>query len=311
MTDRILKDFDVYSRALMSSKDVDPTYLIIPEIVNKFKFEPLWFTFVYVAFYNLETAIKMCRIMPNAMSFRPLEFERLRKEGILYKFGHERRGTQRQVHRQIDMFNEIKYFICKKKEFQSKGVFDDNITFKNFIASYISNHGSWATFKIAEILEKSFPEEYASLEVPDLGLDGRDPNSNDGPVGGLRWLFGRDLKYGKDFFEVWNFFGKTLAEEYKVNIGLIETCLCKFHKLVSGKYYIGHDIVEFHELEEVLGSNDYHEIMSKHFDEKFWLGKTSVEKSKKVLYNKNGIILSKGYSERMKSVDIKQIIMEL
>ena len=45
-----LSHFEVFSRALIASKDCDPTYPVINNIIKTKQYHPEWFAFCYVAF---------------------------------------------------------------------------------------------------------------------------------------------------------------------------------------------------------------------------------------------------------------------
>lgn len=300
----MLKDFDIFSRALIASKDVDPTYPAVKKIIELEGFEPEWFIFTYVSFYNLESAIKMCRVFPEIKDYNSRMFFDLRNTKC-NKFGHERRGTQRTYETMNDFFTYLVAVLgdARFKNFVSGST---NLEFRGFIER-LPNHGSWAAFKIAELFEKSL--DYNNLHIQDLGLSGRDPNSNDGPIGGLRWLYSRDFVYDNNWFTTWNDFGSKLAKYWSVDIGEVETCLCKFHKQVSGKYYIGHDVVELCELKQTLGDVKYKAVMNL-FDDELWQGKHGVEKHLKPIYKNTGKILNSHYSERFEECDIAKIILD-
>lgn len=304
---KIHKDFELFSRALIASEDVDPVYEIIPHLIENGSFDKQWFIFCYVAFYSLESAMVMCDTMRTRGHWNPEKFRELRLS-TLKKFGHERRGTARNIDVQIGMFNEIVKFIDL---FVTEALSKDSLHFRKRIEE-LPNHGGWAAFKIAEIYEKSLGK--AQLIIPDLGLEGRDANSTDGPVSGLRWLFGREFTYDKDIYPIWNKFGSDLADAWGVDIGKVETCLCKFHKFKTGKYYIGHDISEFYELHEILGSYEYTELMRGLFDDDLFTkdGKMiGVQKKLKNRYLETGEIINSRFAEFIPKIDVTEIILNL
>lgn len=317
MTAKLYADFDVYSRALIGSNDVDPTYPVIKSIVKREGFDPYWFAFVYVGFYNLETAILMCREIPSHEYWYDNKklFANRRNDKVWSKFGHERRGTARNIQTQINNFSAVAVFletINDEMEYMTasevvKNWHVDQASFRAALQT-LPFHGGWASFKIAEIFEKAFGME--QFIIPDLGVVGRDPNSNDGPVGGLRWLYGRENEYDSTWYSVWDDLGSRLASAWGVDIGRVETCLCKWHKMVSGKYYIGHDIHEFHELEPVLGRKTYRSIMQDHFDSEIWEEFHGIQKQWKNVYATKGDILFSNFANKYPEVDVLQLMLE-
>lgn len=297
----IYKDFDLFTRMLIGGGDHDPVYPLVKDVTDHYGFDPEWFTFVYVAFYNLESAIKFCQVASESSKFS----SKVWNIGKL-RFGHERRGNIRNIVNLTTLFQSVRRNKISIQESLKK---EDNKGFRKFVET-IPFHGGWSSFKIAEIFEKSFG--YENLSISDLGLDGRDPNSNDGPIGGLRHLYGRDNTYDKGYFPVWNRFGENLAKAYGVGMGEIETCLCKFHKTVSGKYFVGHDVQEFIELKPVLGEKVYNRIMLKNFNPVLWADKTHFEKEHKNHYQRTGKLINQDFlfQNKYPEVDVYEILMK-
>jgi hypothetical protein len=310
---QLYKDFDIFSRALIATNDVDPTYPFIKDYIQVTKtreyieIDPVWFTFVYVAFYNLESAFKVCEIIPDKFTWDNggrATFIKLREGGVITKFGHERRGTGRRLQTQLDILDDLSLSMEEAKVMFKM----PREILKQQIKDNIRWHGEWSLFKILEILEKSF--DFHNCAVPDLGLEGRDLNSSDGPSGGLRWLYGRDNVYDKSFINIWNDFGYRLAEHYNVDIGVIETCFCKFHKLKTGKYFISHDILEFHDLQKALGQDRYFDIITNNFDWDLLNGFNHKEfLYHKRMYKEMGTIYLKDYADQLPEADIISLML--
>lgn len=322
------EQFELYSRALIESRDVDPIYPVVKEIINYYEFDPEWFVFCYVAFYNLGTGITMCKEMPTRAYWDASKFSQMRTDGTLKHFGHERRGTQRRLDNQIEMFNTIvRKWLPEWEELQDGleryDVHDHygNLEFRKDIES-LPNHGSWAAYKIAELFEKSL--DYRHLTIPDLGLEDKDFSRNDGPTGGLRWIFdsGRTLENQKtgtiDFSKnkpywlpIFNKFGEELSKAWGVDMGEVETCLCKWHKMKKGAYFIGHDIAELIELEEVMGKKVYEKIMTKCFDYDTWKSLREFPTNHKTYFRDKGMMLGSYYAKKLPKIDVKQILLNL
>lgn len=305
------KDFELYSRALIETRDVDPVYPLVRSIISHYKFEPEWFIFVYVAFYSLESAIRFCETFPDSRSFDDQKFIELRSKGFFNKFGHERRGHCRNPINQIKIFktaidsvSDIHRHVSGELE---SPLLETNLEFRQNIET-LPFHGSWAAWKIAELFEKSL--DYSNLTIHDLGLDDKDPNRNDGPVGGLRWLYGRDEVFSKDFYPTWNNFGLNLAKAWGVDMGEVETCLCKWHKMQTGKYWVGHDIAEFIELEHVMGGDTYRKLMSENFDDSMWKKLSRFPKQLKTRYRDTGEVINAEKAKKLPKIDVLEILLE-
>lgn len=312
ISQKLYRDFDIFSRALVGSRDVDPIYPVITSIIRKYKFEPEWFAFVYVAFYNLETAYKICRWMPTRADWNEGLFLELRKK--YDKFGHERRGTARNPQNQIRMFQDIIAFLQvldkRKNPLKNKdgmSYFDTNERFQVAVRN-LNQHSVWASFKLAEIFEKSLG--YEQFKIKDLGIRGKDPNSTDGTIAGLRLLFRLSNDYkiqDSEWYDIWDEFGVKLAAAYGFDIGEIETCFCKFNKLVQGNYYVGHDIEELFELKETLGKRDFEDVVESQFEYPI----VELRKELKGLYKRTGFIKNMNWGHKFNKVNVGEIILSL
>jgi hypothetical protein len=298
----LYEDFDVFARALIASNDCDPVYPFIRSTLKHFSFEPEWFCFAYTTFYSLESAMKFCKNFPERKDYNMGRFFDLRQRGVISKMGYERRGNQRTMVNQNTMFQSFNIAIDTEAL-----KWNTNQCFRQSLRENIPFHGAWATFKVAEVFEKVLLIK--TLKVLDLGLDGRDPNSNDGPCGGITWLYGKDNEYDKTIFPHWNRFGENLAKGWGVDIGECETALCKFNKLVSGKYYVGHDIDEHNELKNEWGKNTFLKIMSENFDERFWKGVHGVRKEFKTRYKNCNVIINDDFAGKYRKLDVLQTIL--
>ncbi len=308
--DNQYRDFEIWSRALIESKDVDPVYPLVRGIIEEYGFEPEWFAFVYTSFYSLESAVKMCKRMPTKEKFNPSRFKEMRLSRFLHHYSHERRGVARSIEGQTKSLERVVNFL---KAAEKGGGFSpkirdwDNQEFRSFVMTF-PLFGEWASFKIAELFEKSL--DYSNLRILDLNLDKKDPNKNDGPVGGLRWLYGRNQRYDRSIFPVWNRFGENLADAWGVDMGEVETCLCKWHKMKTGKYWVGHDIAEFISLKPVLEQKRYYRLMNNNFDRRFWHNISKFPKELKPVYFKTGKILNDDFAKSLPEINVLKVLLD-
>jgi len=300
--EKVFKDFDLFTRALISSNDVDPTYPMIHDIAEYYGYEYRWFAFMYQSFYSLESAILTCEWMPDHEHWDAGEFRKWREKNHL-QFGVERRGLRR-LDAHVEHLDSVVRFIPEMGKYTT-----DNRTYRRAVEA-LPHNGGWASFKNAEIFEKGFG--YDSLSIVDLGISHRNPNSDkDGPIPALRLLYGWNNHYNGEYIKLWDRFGENLARAYDVSIGKIETSLCKYIKPYKGKYYIGHDIDEFHALKEVMGDKAWKEVMSNNFDERFWLKPVTHNdiRKKRKHYTETGEYLNVDFAEQMKSADVVEILL--
>ena len=300
------KDFEVYSRALIESEDVDPVYPFLRNYFKQYKIEnagqKMWFLFCYVSFYSLHSAHHMIKEFPYPWDFDVKEFVKMRQSKKIAKFGIERRGSLRNPLNQVDQLLAAADII-KNQKFD----YSSNQGFRKHIAT-LPFQGEWSSFKLAELTEKVVGVE--NLTPADLGIDGKDPNSNDGAVGGLRWLFGREFEYEEGTKKIWNDFGSRLAKNWGVDVGKVETCFCKWHKMFTGKYYIGHDIHELADMREVMGEESYAEVMTQSFDPEIWENIDGILKKNKLAYKMTGKIINQNFARKLPKIDVSEIMIE-
>jgi len=312
------KNFEVYSRALIESRDVDPVYPLVERIIEHYGFEPEWFIFCYQGFYNLESGIEMCKVMPTRNDWKPKKFKKMRKKGILTKFGMERRGTQRRVENQINMFSAVVSWLCEWDGIgRTIGIEIENKEFRESI-ELMPNFGSWSAYKISELFEKSLG--YDMLELTDLGLEDKNFSRNDGPLGGLRWLFDKGRgdedscfnfsENKKTWLKIFNEFGDELSKAWKVDVGEVETCLCKYHKLHTGKYWIGHDIAEFIHLKDYFGNELFEKLMNGLFNSELY-DYNEFPKDKKKIYKETGEILNVDFISKLEKINTRKIMKKV
>lgn len=317
----IHKNFELYSRALIESRDVDPVYPFVKNIIKHYGFEPEWFIFCYQGFYNLESGIEMCKAMPTRKDWSKKKFGKMRENGLLTKFGHERRGTQRRVENQIEMYEAVVEWIDDWNELvvgadiNGADITDANEFRKSIEA--MPNFGSWSAYKIVELFEKSLG--FQCLEIPDLGLEDKNFRRNDGPLGGLRWLFDKNrgeeetFDFGKDkqkWLQIFNEFGNRVSKAWGVDMGETETCLCKYHKMHTGKYWVGHDIAEFVHMKDYFGNKLYKKLLKNEFKKDLW-NLESFPKKLKTSYRDKGLIENQNYATKLPKINTYKIMKKV
>jgi hypothetical protein len=187
--------------------------------------------------------------------------------------------------------------------------YSDNIRFRHNIMTTLPMHGEWSSYKIAEVFEKSLDCE--SLRIQDLGISGKDIDSNDGPIGGLKWLYGREETYTNEIKPIWERFGANLASAWGVDIGEVESSLCKWHKMMTGKYYIGHDIHELIELKEILPEAIYNRMMCRLYKPGLWKNQMGVQTKAKVAYRDSGKLwYNVEYAQKLPEIDVYEIMLK-
>lgn len=302
---KIYKDFDIFSRALMSSKDIDPDYLVIKELGGIFDLNPEWYVFCYLNYYDIYSGLKLYSFFPTPESWNEKEFRKINNE-TKFNYCRERKGNSRIVDVQVRAFKEFLNFYFSQ-EFQLSLL--DAERMRNNIMS-IYNQGAMIAYKYIEVLQKSFDRSH--LTPPDCNMK----NYSDGIKGtrgafGVKFLYNLDYQYDKKtWIPVWENFASKLAKAYGTDAGEIETCFCKFAKLCKGNYYLGYDIWEHYQLESLVGGSEYKKIMSKHFDERWWKD-SKLYKEYLPLYKQTGkLIWCDEFLKENEEVDIYNVLID-
>jgi hypothetical protein len=235
-------EFLTFGRELMRSRDIDPLYPVLSELMNILRLENqsarLWLTFLYVAYYHLPSALAIFaeQSYPQSLSSR----------AIMYPTGVERRNLRGGL-----ALSHVEHYVIRMRRAGGQEQWLARILrHKNAEQNYeafwqcsqdIWGNGRWAAYKWSEILKKvhGYP-----LSAPDLRLQ-----YCSGPRDGLAYLLNMqevsDISYLneaaqqlKDWMENEGNWQDDLDWE------ALETILCNFNSLRKGKYYVGHDIDE-------------------------------------------------------------------
>ncbi len=276
---RDFKNFEVYAKALVESKDVDPVYPLLKEIIRFEGFDPTEAIFWYGYFYSISSMVKLLR--------KEIDFSQA-------KFGTER-GRTPQVRRPENMAKTLAAWhradvLIAAREAKNARVF------ANTVILPIPYFGNWVSYKYTELFEKVL--DFTNLAPTDMNLEGADLNDHSGPCGGLRKLYGEDdAIYPRSMVAEWETLGQQLSQHWGYDLGQVETILCKGYKWIEGKYYVGHDIAEFKHLESLWSPQDFETLMSRAgFDAILW--EEGVLNPRKRLYKDSGIIYNQHYAEK-------------
>lgn len=237
MTGASVQAFSTFGEALVWSRDLDPIYPVLQWIeANHCEDEEqrLWLTWLYLMYYNLPSALvafqrhpepvrvmdtDLCQL-PIATERRNLRGNRLQVSCAAYWDTVIRRGTQ--------------------VNWVEAGVPDNVKPSTNYMVFYeraqeLWGNGRWAAFKWADLLlhVHGYPLRPPSLMLKDAS----------GPLDGMRLFWpGRTVEQLDEIApNMLKWFDP--AVQYDV----LETILCKYHSLVDGRYYVGHDIDELQE----------------------------------------------------------------
>lgn len=239
----LLQDFVTFGRELIRSQDIDPLYPVLKHLERGMSDEgALWFTFLYMAYYNLGSATRALELIPEPAQM-PLVFPRL-------DIATERRNLRgNKLRPHVDHYVGLirqagSQHAFLQQRWEGKDAIERYEAFW-LTAQTVWQNGRWAAFKWAEILKKVHGWY---LAAPDMRME-----FCSGPKAGLMLMFGLEADPGVPAL---NEYGEILRYQL-ARQGLsvpdwetLETLLCNFHSLRDGRYYIGHDIDELQDVIE-------------------------------------------------------------
>lgn len=232
LNDKEWKLFCDFSLALVRSKDLDPTYPVLKLVFKKRGFDQstsLLYLLIYLGFYDLgETE----RYFQESKRFAvPLDTKSFNK-------ATERRGF-RGNSKANNLFLRYEFFqkFCEELWSCSFEPTEGWKRTRGLIESF-ENCGSWASFKMADLLKNvlDFP-----ITSPDFGTGGGSATA--GPIPGLVRLTGLSWKECSSNIELQqNLFSKACERVPFKGMEEMETALCDYNSFRKGGYYVGHDI---------------------------------------------------------------------
>lgn len=227
-----------FARLHVSSGDVDPAYPVLRWVVDGYddgalieEERKLWHVLLYAAFYNLASAqiaiehhpvpgplCNACNVLPTGVERRNLRGGKMAEHiTALLTTANESGGIYPWLYRACDWPTpELRWQALRS------------------IALPVWGNGRWATYKLAELCGEvlAWP-----LAAPDMGLDGAS-----GPLAGLMLVY--KVLWSDPEAQGRNLQTVLRAYPFEVDLPLqqIETVLCDWHAVITGRYYVGHDI---------------------------------------------------------------------
>jgi hypothetical protein len=238
---RLAVDLAEFARAAVASEDIDPAYPVLKRLQADLPDDEarLWSSLCFVATYRLASSIQVAAVHPEPVMWAPNLWS--------LPTGVERRGLRggtpmaRHVASVLDWvesYGSIRAWLTHG--FTGDKALRANWTAVRDAYGAAFGNGRWATYKLAEVLKEvnGWP-----IEAPDMGNDG-----STGPRAGLEMLFGPVQGNARNAIAVLDAQGwgvqQYLAEQSGLSLPIeqVETVLCDFHALATGRYYVGHDI---------------------------------------------------------------------
>ncbi len=239
------EQFAAFHQEMVETNELDPVYPVLKEmgrLLNLSKEDLTWLVHVYVAYYDMGSALNCFEENPQP---------RVPSNPTLSRFC----ATERRGHRDPYRF---------KPHFESLvSISENNGGLYAWITKYLTGdperswkaiqapleviygNGRWAAYKVAEMLQKVID---LPIQAPDMGH----ANST-GPRDGLAYLYS-DLPTGNKALDIatldaysQDLLQKVAAQGASAKIEEVETSLCGLKSLINGHYYIGADIDKMQE----------------------------------------------------------------
>jgi hypothetical protein len=261
LSQRRLDDLYIFGEALVRTKDVDPIYPLLKEVIRSRgldREQAHWLVYLYLTFYNTSSAWKVFRELPDWRAgtgpFIWKSWEQVHRPQL--KINIERRGMRGgKWVEALDKFCQhmrdypaIESFLRTVSPWVPGSLPGPRSPEQDYLTLWdrlqtIPYVGRWACFKWLDLLQHvmDFP-----IRAPDMRLAycsgprqaleelyvGETSNRQDPAY--ITWLdgLGNDLRARLD--------GMGLS----LTFDLLETVLCNYHSLCAGRYYVSHDLDE-------------------------------------------------------------------
>lgn len=297
-----LADLARFAHWHLASGDVDPVYPVLADLYADRSLFPtdadaVAFTFLYVAYYNLPSALEVW----TSQRWRP--GSEIDDEAVRWPT-----GTERRAHRSPAKF--VDHLACLSALFAVSGGADrfvtDDLPADPAVAWLVAQdrlraihgNGRWAAYKTGEIL--------ATVHGLRLAPTDAGHEFSSGPRKGLGTLFPEALVAGQDPETVGRL--NVITERLRADLAergepmpveQLETVLCDWNSMLGGHYYVGHDIDQLQEQIDrhpAIGSDGrrrLYEARERSFDAR-WLGEasgwTGVRRDLNTAYRDRGVI---------------------
>jgi len=232
-----MRDWREFGLRQREAVDIDPLYPVLREVFQPLPAEEkLWSVLVYVAYYNLPSAMTALSDTPpftvpdGALSRLPTGIER---RGL--------RGGEPLVRHLNSVLGFADYFGGFDSFLQHgwTGAPLRDWMWTRYNAEQVWGNGRWASYKLAEILQKVLDWP---IFPPNMGMD-----RASGPRQCIDMLWDDHVDAPECESR-----GRTLriyAREggLYVDLAEVETVLCDFGSAMKGRYYPGHDVALLHD----------------------------------------------------------------
>lgn len=233
-----LRDFTRFGRTAIRSGDIDPQFPILRELYAARNLDDntaLWFTSVYLVFYNLGSATSAWGKYPTPDIIDATTWSSDLPYTKQRRCFRGNNGGLRQLNALVeasdgDLLAWVTNLVGNGGE--------EGWTRVRSGASELPYHGPWSSYKFCDMMKfvHSFP-----ITAPDIGTK---PGATAGPIAGMCSLTQLDRRQCADDINLQRDLLQYVQDEGVPANGLdqLESLLCDWQSLIMGRYYLGHDI---------------------------------------------------------------------
>lgn len=231
MNQKLFDDFIVFSKKQLESGDIDPMYPVLESVFNQRKYDEeqkLWYLFLYTTFYHVGSAEIIFERFPKLCFINKKDVEPM-------PTGIERRGFRGNTN-WVDTIDDLSYSYSSMVDFISPIHRNGMPGWKGMRVQFetLRNNGPWSSYKFADLLAHVM---HYDIEADDLGNNPAVLGCAETLTGIGRKTIERTVSFQNELFQ------KSLDAGIKFSgLDQLETCLCDFHSVLNGHYYVGHDI---------------------------------------------------------------------
>lgn len=271
---KLFSDFCEFSNKQLESKDIDPMYPVLESVFKQRDYDEetkLWYLYLYTTFYHVGSAEEVFNKYPKKTIIDS-------KNEIYHVTGIERRGFRGNL-KWIDTINELERYDSMI-DFVSVTKRGGMLGWKEMRMRYqeIKNNGPWASYKFADLL----------AHVMNYSIQADDIGNNKSVLGCAEVLTGVNSKIVEKSGQLQNDLYDECIKSGVQFTGLdqLETCLCDFHTILDGRYYVGNDIDM--NMKQIPDLPEFWKARQEVFDSKFlgenhnWVGERKDKKKQYV-----------------------------
>lgn len=236
-SEELFQDFCEFSTQHLRTQDNDPIYPWFREVYKQKGFterEQLWYTYLYTAFYSVESTLTLWDIKGYC------EPQEIPVDELELPTGTERRcfrGQPEPAYKNITQALEADFF---NPDTWSHFTGEDGWDETRDLFEEVAWNGPWASYKWADLMKHVMGYD---ITASDIGVGGKSKTA--GPIPGMVKITNEHWKECATNVELQKEVMGRCVDEFDVpftGLDEFETCLCDFNSASKGTYYVGHDI---------------------------------------------------------------------